>query len=266
MRSRIQLDSVCLRFRSSFHQSISTKQWIREIILRLARGWKPKMFNALTGINLTVVEGEVVGVIGRNGCGKTTLLRTIAGIYQPDEGQVSVLGRVSALLALGTAFNTSLSGRENIVLGGLTLGLTKADINRKLPEIIAFAGLGEFIDAPMRYYSSGMMSRLGFALVISIEPDILLIDETLSVGDISFQSRSRTAMHQLLEQASLQMIVSHDMATIRKVCTRVIWLQSGKIVMDGAPAQVVEKYQTCGGLLPSDSQIAKQIHSILSQK
>jgi len=217
------------------------------------------MFHALSNISLRIREGEVVGVIGRNGCGKTTLLRTIAGIYQPDAGQISVKGRVSALLSLGTAFNTSLSGRENIILGGLTLGLRLREIERKSREIIAFAELGDFIDVPMRYYSSGMMSRLSFALVIAIEPDILLIDETLSVGDISFQNRSRSAMHDLLGQASLQMIVSHDLDTIRKVCTRVLWIETGCVAMDGAPAEVVGKYEECGGVLAGKISVAKQV-------
>lgn len=220
------------------------------------------MFHALSNISLCIREGEVVGVIGRNGCGKTTLLRTIAGIYQPDTGRVKVEGRVSALLSLGTAFNTSLSGRENIILGGLTLGLRLREIESKSQEIIAFAELGEFIDVPMRYYSSGMMSRLSFALVIAIEPDILLIDETLSVGDISFQNRSRSAMHSLLEQASLQMIVSHDLNTIRKVCTRVIWIESGCIAMDGTPTEVVDQYEACGGVMAGSPSVVERVYAL----
>jgi ABC-type polysaccharide/polyol phosphate transport system ATPase subunit len=259
MRSEIQLDAVSVRFRMSYHQARSSQQWLREMFKRVANRWKPTIFHALSNISLCIREGEVVGVIGRNGCGKTTLLRTIAGIYQPDTGKLSVNGRVSALLSLGTAFNTALSGRENITLGGLTLGLRLREIERKAPQIIAFAELGEFIDVPMRYYSSGMMSRLSFALVIAIEPDILLIDETLSVGDISFQNRSRSAMHALLEQASLQMIVSHDLNTIRKVCTRVIWIESGCVAMDGSPTEVVDRYESCGGLVAGKPSVAEQV-------
>lgn len=171
-------------------------------------------------------------------------------------------GRVSALLQLCTGFNTQLSGRENIVLGGLTLGLDQVQIREQIGQIIEFAELGEFIDVPMRYYSSGMMSRLSFAMVVSMEPDILLIDETLSVGDLEFQNKSQKAMGRLIEKATCQMIVSHSLDTIRSLCTRVILVESGKIVMDDKPDVVVKEYIQ-SARVEGETTMAAQVNALL---
>jgi ABC-type polysaccharide/polyol phosphate transport system ATPase subunit len=261
MDTRIHLDDVSIRFRMSYHKVASLAQVLSEVGRRLTRKWNPEYFTALAGINLKVGTGEIVGVVGRNGSGKSTLLRTISGIYYPDSGTVSVSGRVSALLQLGTGFNTLLNGRDNIVLGGLTLGLSRDEIDARMDMIIEFAELGEFIDVPMRYYSSGMMSRLSFAMVVSLEPDILLIDETLSVGDLGFQKKSRAAMHRLLEHASCQMIVSHDMSTIERLCTRAILVEKGRIVLDDSPEVVIREYQQLQGVTPDEPSIAAQVQS-----
>jgi ABC-type polysaccharide/polyol phosphate transport system ATPase subunit len=245
MSTRIKLDNVSIRFRMSYHEVACLRDVLSEAGRRIARRWRPDYFTALSRVSLTIETGEIVGVIGRNGSGKSTLLRTISGIYYPDAGQVSVTGRVSALLQLGTGFNTQLTGRENIVLGGLTLGLSRSAILERADEIVEFAELGEFIDVPMRFYSSGMMSRLSFAMVVSMEPDILLIDETLSVGDLEFQNKSKKAMRHLIEKATCQMIVSHSMDTILSLCTRVILIEGGRIIMDDKPAVVVEMYTQC---------------------
>ncbi len=240
---RIKLKSVSIRFRMSYHKVKSTSEMLVEWGRRISHKWQPDYFTALNNINLTVGTGEIIGIIGRNGSGKSTLLRTISGIYEPDFGSVHVSGRISALLQLGTGFNTMLSGRENIILGGLTLGNSRSEIDAQMDLIIDFAELGEFIDIPMRYYSSGMMSRLSFALIISLEPDIILIDETLSVGDIGFQKKAKAEMKRLLEKASCQLIVSHDLATIERICTRAILLEEGKIYVDDEPKIVIKEYE-----------------------
>jgi ABC-type polysaccharide/polyol phosphate transport system ATPase subunit len=239
----IQLKDVSLRFRMSYHNSLSMPQHVAEWGRRLTGKWKPEYFPALTDINLRVDRGEVLGVLGRNGAGKSTLLRTISGIYYPDAGTVTVDGRISALLQLGTGFNNSLSGRENIILGGLTLGFSMAQIQERMQLIIDFSEVGDFIDVPVRYYSSGMISRLSFSMVVSMEPDVLLIDETLSVGDLAFQKKSQEAMRELLQRASCQVIVSHSMETIERLCTRAILIEQGKIVGDGPTKDVIAQYQ-----------------------
>jgi lipopolysaccharide transport system ATP-binding protein len=239
----ISLDNVSLRFRMSYHKALSMPQHVAQWSKRAFGKWKPEYFEALTDINLQINRGEVVGVLGRNGAGKSSLLRTISGIYHPDSGTVKVDGRISALLQLGTGFNNSLSGRENIILGGLTLGFSLAQIQERLPMIIDFAEVGDFIDVPTRYYSSGMIARLSFSMVVSMEPDVLLIDETLSVGDLAFQKKSQEAMRSLLQRASCQVIVSHSMETIRRLCGRAILIDRGKLIGDGSPDDVIAQYQ-----------------------
>lgn len=245
----IELKNVFLRFRMSYHRTYSVAGVIQEWGRRAFGKWQPEYFTALSDINLKIARGEVVGVLGRNGAGKSTLLRTISGIYYPDQGEVSVDGRISALLQLGIGFNTALPGRENIVLGGLTLGYSMAEIQDRMQMIIEFAEIEDFIDVPMRYYSSGMIARLSFAMVVSMEPDVLLIDETLSVGDLAFQKKSQTAMRELLRRASCQVIVSHSMETIERLCTRAILLNRGSILADGEPAEVIKEYQRIIGIM-----------------
>lgn len=241
--TRISLSNVGLSFRMSYHKPNNFANVALQFWKRTMNNWQPEYFVALQNISLKIKMGEIIGVLGRNGSGKSTLLRTIAGIYSPDFGTVKVYGRISALLQLGTGFNINLSGRENIILGGLTLGLSLEEIHSKLEWIIEFAEIGDFINIPMRYYSSGMMSRLSFAIVVAVEPDILLIDETLSVGDLGFQKKSKQAMSRLLEKASCQLIVSHDMETIRRLCTRAILVEGGKLIADDSPEKVISQYQ-----------------------
>lgn len=261
---RIHLQDVSIRFRLSYHRIVSIPQFMREWQRRLTSDWRPEYHMALHNVSLRVRTGEIVGVIGRNGSGKTTMLRTISGIYAPDTGSVQVSGRVSALLQLGTGFNTALSGRSNIVLGGLTLGYSRQRIMELLPAIAEFAELGKHIDVPMRYYSSGMISRLSFAMVASLEPDILLIDETLSVGDIAFQKKSKAAMQSLLQKASCQMIVSHSMDVIERLCTRAILVDHGRILADDVPAKVIKEYRRVMRVMDdTPSSPALEIHNMV---
>jgi ABC-type polysaccharide/polyol phosphate transport system ATPase subunit len=241
--ARIKLEGVSIRFRMSYDKTYSIRAVLDQVRRRVTEDWRPRTFTALEDVSIRVENGETVGVIGANGSGKSTLLRVISGIYFPDAGIVDVRGEVSAVLALGTGIDRSLSGIDNVRLSGMILGYSREQIEERIPWILDFAEIGDFINVPMKYYSSGMMSRLSFATVIAMEPDILLIDETLSVGDLAFQQKSAQAMRKLVEGASAQMIVSHDLSTIERLCSRAIWLLGGRVVADGEPSRVIEEYR-----------------------
>ena len=198
-------------------------------------------FWALRHVNFTVERGETVGIIGRNGSGKSTLLRVIAGIYPPDEGKVSVDGEVSTLFSLGTGFNAELSGRDNIYLDGIMIGLTKKRIDAIIDDIIDFTELGDFIDMPVRTYSSGMRSRLGFAIAMNSDKDIVLIDEIMSAGDAAFRQKADAEMDRIIGEKTV-ILVSHSMDTIEKFASKVMWLNKGVLVAMGEPKEVIEQY------------------------
>jgi len=198
-------------------------------------------FWALRHVSFTVERGETVGIIGRNGSGKSTLLRVIAGIYPPDEGTVSVGGEVSTLFSLGTGFNAELSGRDNIYLNGIMIGIAKNQIDGISDAIIEFAELGDFIDMPVRTYSSGMRSRLGFAIAMHSDKDIVLIDEIMGAGDAVFRQKADAEMRRIIGERTV-LIVSHDMNTIKEFANKVIWLNRGVMVAMGEPKEVVEQY------------------------
>lgn len=198
-------------------------------------------FWALDGIYFTLNRGETLGIIGVNGSGKTTLLRMISGIYPPTAGKITVHGRVGTLIALGAGFHPHLSGRDNIHLNGVILGMTKSEIDEKIDDIIEFAGLGSFIDSPVATYSSGMTVRLGFSIAINSEPDILLIDEILAVGDINFQKKCLEKIDQLRQNKGV-IFVTHTLSHIYRICDRVLWIEDGKVKLEGSPAHVVREY------------------------
>jgi len=198
-------------------------------------------FWALRHVSLAVERGETVGIIGRNGSGKSTLLRVIAGIYPPDEGRVSVDGEVSTLFSLGTGFNAELSGRDNIYLDGIMMGLTKNQIDEIIGDIIKFAELGDFIDMPVRTYSTGMRTRLGFAIAMHIDKDIVLIDEIMGAGDAAFRQKAEVEMSRIMGERTV-LLVSHDMRTIEKFANKVIWLDRGVMAAIGEPKEVIEQY------------------------
>lgn len=200
-------------------------------------------FEALKGISFSVEKGEILGVIGINGSGKSTLLKTIAGIFRPDSGTVDLHGGSVSLLSLGLGFSPTLTGRQNIELNGLLLGFTGKQIAEQMESIIAFSELGDFIDKPVRTYSSGMVSKLAFSVASCLETDILLVDEVLSVGDEKFKKKSMNRMRELINDDSRTVIiVSHVMETIRSLCTRVLWLNAGEIVESGDPDTVIKHY------------------------
>jgi teichoic acid transport system ATP-binding protein len=198
---------------------------------------------AVRGVSFAAHEGEVIGVIGGNGAGKSTLFRAIAGLIPPTEGTVYARGQPS-LLGVGAALQPSVSGRRNIELGVLALGLSRRELQTKMDDIIAFAGLQDHIDLPLRTYSTGMRARLHFAIATSIEPELLLIDEALSVGDAVFKRRSRKRIEEMRENAGTVMIVSHSLNSIERMCNRVIWFEQGEVVQDGPTEAVLEAYRT----------------------
>jgi len=224
---------------------------LRETLIRLfdrprgraeANGRWREAFWALRGLNLVVHPGETVGIVGPNGSGKTTLLKTLAGILGPDRGRVTVRGRVGCLLSFGVGFNADLSGRENVYLNGSILGLARRAIDERLNGIVEMSELGDFINAPVRTYSAGMRARLGFSIAVHIDPDVLMLDEVLGVGDAAFRAKTGTILERFRRDRKTIVIASHSMDLIRDVCDRAVWLEQGQIRLEGPPAAVTEAY------------------------
>ncbi len=205
---------------------------------------KEEMFWALKDVSLQVNEGEVLGLIGRNGAGKTTLLKILSRITRPTEGWAEIHGRVGSLLEVGTGFHPELTGRENTFLSGAILGMGKAEIERKFDEIVAFAELEKFIDTPVKHYSSGMYVRLAFAVAAHLEPEILLVDEVLAVGDINFQKKCLGKMGDVARAGRTVVLVSHQLNQIRRLCHRVVWIDEGSVRQDGPTHEVVSAYES----------------------
>lgn len=199
---------------------------------------------ALKDVNLNVDEGRVIGVIGPNGSGKSTLLKVLSNIYRPDEGTFSVNGNVAALLELGAGFHPELTGRENIYLNGSILGLTRKEINNRFDEIVEFSGLEKFLDTPIKNYSTGMTVRLGFSIAMSIDPDVLLIDEVLGVGDLNFSKKSFLKIKSFAESGKTILFVSHDLSVVGSFADHVVWLDQGKVKGQGEPEEMINAYMT----------------------
>jgi len=209
----------------------------------LFRALRPdELVTALDDVTLSVEKGQTFGVIGENGSGKSTLLKLIAGIAKPTQGEVRTQGKISALIELGAGFHPEITGRENVFINGIMLGLSKKEISAKFDDIVAFAELEEFIDAPVKTYSSGMYMRLGFAIAINVNPEILLIDEVLAVGDAAFVPKCLDRIDDFRRRQKTILFVSHDLNTVRKICDRVAWLKSGRVQMIGEPKRVVDAY------------------------
>src|SRR5579864_1318494 len=211
---------------------------------RALRGAKPEMFWALKDVSLEVREGEVLGLIGRNGAGKTTLLKILSRITRPTEGWAEIRGRVRSLLEVGTGFHPELTGRENTYLSGSILGMSKREIDRKFDEIVAFAEIEKFIETPVKHYSSGMYVRLAFAVAAHLEPEILLVDEVLAVGDINFQKKCLGKMGDVAKAGRTVVLVSHQLNQIRRLCQRVVWVDAGQIRLNGSTHEVVSAYES----------------------
>lgn len=200
-------------------------------------------FWALKDVNFTINQGEVVGVIGHNGAGKSTLCKVLTHILAPDEGDMMVDGETTALLSYGTGFSPQITGSDNIYLNGMLLGIPKKRIDNKFDEIVEFSGLGKAIDKPVKSYSSGMKSRLGFSVAATLQPDVFIIDEALSTGDNEFRQKASEKIQDMMEQAKAVIIVTHSMSFVEKICTRAIWMEQGKVVFDGEPSEVTAKYK-----------------------
>ena len=198
--------------------------------------------NILKGISFDIEKGDILGIIGKNGSGKSTLLKLITRIIYPDSGSIKINGKVSSLIELGAGFHPDMTGRENIYINASIYGLTKKEIDSKLDTIIKFSELEEFIDSPIRTYSSGMYMRLAFSVAINVEAEILLIDEILSVGDANFQAKCFRKMQELKDSGITIVIVSHDLHTMEKLCNKIIWIESGKIKRSGIPNEVLKEY------------------------
>jgi lipopolysaccharide transport system ATP-binding protein len=228
--------------RKKFQIAQDRRTNVKEALVRRGRGPRHRDFWAVDDVSLTVPRGSTYGLIGHNGSGKSTLLKTIAGIHLPTSGEVIAHGRVSALLEVGAGFHPELTGRENIYLNGAILGMTRKQIDAAMDDIIEFSGLADFVDTPVKVYSSGMYVRLGFAIAVNLQPEILIVDEIVAVGDEEFQRRCLDYLHDLRERGTTIVVVSHSLAMIQQLCDRVAWLDHGHLVADG-PAQVVcERY------------------------
>ena len=238
----IKMENVNLYYPSTLYNATTLKQ---EVFSRLKLEKKKEYLedvHALRDFNLEIHEGERVGIIGHNGAGKSTLLRALAGVYPIQTGKIEISGEVRSMFHLTLAFDMDSTGRDNIMNRGLMLGSTPSEVRSKEQEIIDFAELGEFIDYPIKAYSSGMLVRLAFAISTSVEGEILLVDEVLSAGDAKFQKKARERMLNIMDQAKILVLVLHDMNTIKAVCNRVILLEHGRIVADGRPEDIVAEY------------------------
>jgi ABC-type polysaccharide/polyol phosphate transport system ATPase subunit len=244
----------------TYRTAIEGKPTLRNTVKRLGRRQRVvREVQALKNVNFRIKRGAVYGVVGANGAGKSTLMRTVTGILPPTEGRVEVKGRVSTLLALGVGFNKELTGRENVVLGGLAAGLSREQIAHKYEEIVDFAELEDFMDMPMRTYSSGMYGRLAFSVAVSMEPDILVIDEALSVGDARFKKKSFEKMKQLCDEDRTILLVPHAMGTVKKLCDRAVWLHKGEVVMKDRPKEVVHHYTRFLQVAEDDELTAEEL-------
>ncbi len=242
MNSVVEIEEVWKKF------PIRTdKPGFKEFLLNLPkfiRGNHNSIFWALKGISLRIEQGDSIGIIGRNGAGKSTLLSLILGTIYPTRGNVKVLQKITPLLDLGAGFHPDLTGRENIIINGVLLGLTKDEVMERMEEIIRFSGIKEFLDMPIRTYSSGMCLRLAFSVAIHTDPRLLLIDEVLSVGDEAFQKKSKDALLRLIEAGVTTIFVSHNLTAVKEICRKAIWLEAGEIMTEGEPQKVLQNYLT----------------------
>jgi ABC-2 type transport system ATP-binding protein len=233
----VTVDHVSKRFRMYKERN----QTIKSALMR-GRTSVHEDFWALKDVDFVVPEGSTFGLIGSNGSGKSTLLKCLANIYFPDKGSITHHGKIAAMLEVGSGFHTELSGRENIYLNGSILGMTRKEINRKLDEIIEFSGVEAFIDQPVKNYSSGMYVRLGFAIAINVDPDILIVDEVLAVGDAEFQARCLTKFAELKSRGRTVILVTHDMGTVAAMCDTVAWLNHGDLITVGEAEPTIKAY------------------------
>lgn len=235
----ISVEDASVQFRMDANQNTNLKHWIVD---KLKGKQRYTQFHALDHVNVKVEQGQTLGLIGHNGSGKSTLLKLISGIYTPSSGRVTTNGTIAPMLELGSGFDIELTGKENVFLNGAILGYTEQFLNEKYDEILAFSGLGDFINMPIKTYSSGMMMRLAFSVATVIEPEILIVDEILAVGDADFQQKSRARMMEMMRGGTTVLFVSHDLDQIRELSDHVLWLDHGKVKMYGDTEEVCNEF------------------------
>lgn len=248
----IEVNNLGVSFRIFRNQRQTLKE---AIFYRLLGKNTSTEFWALRNVSFSLAEGEILGVIGRNGGGKSTLFKALSNIYLPDEGEITVNGKVSTLLSLGTGFDPQLSGRDNIYLNGSFLGLSKREIDGMFDEVVDFSEIRDFIDHPVKNYSSGMYARLAFSIAVNIQPDILLLDEVLGVGDEKFQQKAIAKMEELMSRARAILLVAHSTSLINRVCTKALWIDHGEVKAFGAAREVTREYRKFLGLADDEATV-----------
>ncbi len=236
----IQVNNITVRYKIANDRVSSLKEFV---IKKIKKSITEKDFLALDNVSFTVEKGDVVGVVGRNGAGKSTLLKVVSGIQKPASGNIVLNGRVVPMLELGAGFDMELSGKENVYLNGAVLGYSKEFLDEKYNDILEFSELGDFINMPVRNYSSGMVARLAFSIASMVNPEILIVDEVLSVGDENFQRKSKNRMIELMSGGSTVLFVSHNIKQIEEICNKAVWLEHGKVVMTGPSDVVCAEYK-----------------------
>ena len=239
--SSIRVENLSIKFRIYHDRSPSLKDYFANLFKRKSQTAYSD-FWAVKNVSLEIRAGDRVGIVGHNGAGKSTLLKALCRVYESSDGLIAVDGRIAPLLEIGAGFHPEFTGRENIYLNGAILGYTKQQIRSIEPEVIAFAELEEFIDTPVKYYSTGMYMRLAFSLATAIHPDILVLDEIFAGGDAAFMEKAKARMHDLIDKADIMIMVSHDHQLVKSLCNRVIWIDHGKLVADGPPEDIVGRY------------------------
>ena len=241
-KAMIEVRNVTMQYRITNDRISNIKEYI---IKRLKKSLQFEYFTALDDVSFSVKRGEVLGLIGHNGAGKSTILKVISGIVRPTKGSVHIRGNIVPMLELGSGFDFDMTGRENIYLNGAILGYSEEFLKSKYDEIVEFSEIGQFIDLPLRNYSSGMIARLGFSIATVVEPEILIVDEVLAVGDANFQEKSKNRMMELMSGGTTVLFVSHSLDQIRELCDHVIWMDHGKVKMYGQTQAVCDAYEIC---------------------
>ena len=237
----IKLENVSMRFNLGIERNYSIKEAFISIFDKKRR-LKKTEFWALSDVSFEVKKGEVIGLIGSNGAGKSTLLKVVSGVMKPTKGKVTVNGQISPMIELGAGFDIELTARENIYLNGAILGYSKEFINEKFEDIVEFSELRDFLDAPVKNFSSGMIAKLAFSIATVVDPEILIVDEILSVGDIKFQEKSKNKMMEMIKGGTTVLYVSHSLESIEELCDRVVWLEHGKVVKTGNTKEICKEY------------------------
>ena len=238
----IKIDNVSMKFNLEIEKDFSMKQAFVNLFTKKKKKKKNDDFWALKNVSFTVDKGEVVGLIGSNGAGKSTLLKIVSGVMKPTSGKVTVQGVISPMIELGAGFDGNLTARENIYLNGAILGYSKKFLDEKFDEIVEFSELKDFLDVPVKNFSSGMTAKLAFSIATVVNPEILIVDEILSVGDLKFQEKSKKKMMEMIKGGTTVLYVSHSLQSIKELCTKVVWLEHGKVVKIGDTKKVCDEY------------------------